>query len=98
MPSSFGFRIVENVSTTRQSRSRTRPQNKNQCERLQPSAQGLKRRQDLLICRSHLVIDLDEFPPNDPLLVDYIGGRMRQALAAFVKNAVAIDYLVLRIR
>ena len=56
--------------------------------------QVFQRFEDLLVCGPHFVIDLDKFPSNESLLVDHIGCRMRQSLAAFVENAVAIDNLV----
>ena len=40
--------------------------------------QGHQHRQDVLVGRPHAVVHLDEAVSDDPLLVDYICGRLRQ--------------------
>jgi hypothetical protein len=60
--------------------------------------QGFERLEDLLVRRPHPVINFNEFPPNDALFIYHIGSRVRQSLALWIENAIAIDHTVIRVR
>ena len=65
---------------------------------MKSSREILQRVQDLPVGRPLPVIHINGFPPHDPFFVDHVGCGMRQALASFVQDAVAIYDSVSRIR